>query len=75
MLEKLDMENDKGEAAATLFEDCESDELTTDIVENNSGKDEERATCLPHQLHGRFQHCCWKENLLSEKYWLRPELN
>ena len=44
MLEKLDMENDKGEAAATLFEDCESDELTTDIVENNSGKDEERAS-------------------------------
>ena len=44
MLEKLDMENDKGEASATLFEDCESDELTTDIVENNFGKDEERAS-------------------------------
>ena len=41
MLDKLDMENDKG---ATLFEDCETDELTTDIVENNSGKDEERAS-------------------------------
>ena len=46
------MENDKGEAAATLIEDCESDELTTDIVENNSGKDEERVACFPHQLHG-----------------------
>ena len=44
ILEKLDMENDKGKASATLFEDCESDELTTDKVENNSGKDEERAS-------------------------------
>ena len=47
MLEKLDMENDKGEAAATLFEDCESDELTTDTVENNSGKDERASLSSP----------------------------
>ena len=44
MKDKLDMEDDKGEDGATLYEDCQSDQLTTDIVENNSGKDEERAS-------------------------------
>ena len=42
--DKLDMENNKGEAAVTLFEDCQSDQLTPDIVVNKSGKDEERAS-------------------------------
>ena len=50
MKDKLDMEDDKGEAAATLFEDCQSDQLTTDIVENNSGKDEERASPLSYMV-------------------------
>ena len=34
MKDKLDMEDNKGEAAATFFEYCQSDQLTTDIVEN-----------------------------------------
>ena len=40
--DKLDMEDDKGQANATLF-DRQSDQLTIDIVVNYSGKDEERA--------------------------------
>ena len=32
MKNKLDMEDNKGEAAATLFEDCQSDQLTRQLI-------------------------------------------
>ena len=77
VIEKLDKDqnDDEDEVAATLLEDCQSDHLTAEIVENNFSRDEERARLShpPPKYMAGFSTAAGRNIEMSEKALNRNE--